>query len=364
MKKYSSPWFKRKGFVRLASLFIFIVSTHFGTYLVGYFSAFSPRWVDEHREVQARVTDLFYQQEEFINSSGDKRALDGYYLSYQFGLEGEEFLSTKAISSSRFLTLKEGSYVSVWYSIDNPEVSDLKIHLAAKVGEDPVTEKLLSALGFSVPFTMMLYFLLSFLLVQESKNVLPKGLYTGNSWLDIEDKYLVLMLCDELVYFGFDDKQSAEILRAYSNEVPPDKLIAMSKPGRLQRIAFDDITLVCSDHNSDVIEIEHKGGCGRLGFINQMVKSHALENLKPFFPVDLGYHRNERTRLKAALPSLLFLTLLMVGGLTINIVGFQLLVGFMGIFIVLPIVISRITNPTITEKWCREEAFTQIEGPA
>ncbi|WP_394147031.1 hypothetical protein [Shewanella atlantica] len=314
--------------------------------------------MDAHKVTQARVTDSFYRQEEFIDANGDKRTRDNYYLSYQFELEGEEFFNTVKISSERFLTLEAETYVSVCYSIDDPELSGLKSHLTSGMDNGQITEHLLTALRLSVPCALIFYFIMSSLLNHESKNLLPKGLYSENSWLNLEDRNLVLKLSEQLVYFDFDDKQSAVIERAYDQHWPAENLIAMSRPDRLKRINFDDISSVSSDHNSAVIEIEHVGGKERIEFISHLVKSHALDRLKPFIPDHLGYHRNERTRLKAALPSMAFLSFLTLAGLVVNIGIFQFLMGFMAVFIALPTVISRITDPTITEKWCPEEAFT------
>ncbi|WP_077755584.1 2',3'-cyclic-nucleotide 2'-phosphodiesterase [Shewanella psychrophila] len=214
-----------------------------------------------------------------------------------------------------------------------------------------VLEHFLNAVLFSAFVSVIAYFVLKHLCVRVSQGSLPEGFYTQSSWLDVDDKYLVLIQADELVFFEFERRVAKRLQIEYQHSASVDELIALADPKKVRRIPFDEISELVSDHNSDIFYVKHKGQRHRVVFINQTVKAHALELVQLLLPEELEYHRNERTRFKAALPVLAIFISLGMFAMVIDMVLIRYLFSLTALLIAMPKLFSCYLDPKVTEIW-------------
>ncbi|WP_076409403.1 2',3'-cyclic-nucleotide 2'-phosphodiesterase [Shewanella sp. UCD-KL12] len=221
-----------------------------------------------------------------------------------------------------------------------------------------VLEHLFNAVLFSAFLSISIYFVLKHLFIKVSQRGLPEGFYTQNSWLDVDDKYLVLIQADELVFFKFERKVAKRLQIEYQHGETIDALIALAEPHEVQRIPFDEINELVSDHNSDIFYVKHHGVRHKVVFINQAVKAHALELVQLLLPEELAYHRNERTKFKAALPFLTAFIGLVIFAMTVDMVLIRYLFSLTALFIAMPKLFSSYMDPKVTETWSHNEVST------
>ena len=143
---------------------------------------------------------------------------------------------------------------------------------------------------------------------------------------------------------------------AYQNSASLEELLAISKSSKFKRIPLYEITRLLSNHNSDVIIIDHKDDTHSIEFLNQTVKAHALDRIRPLIPTSLQYEKKERTRIQAAIPSIIFLAIMVSIILFFDSFILNLIIGFIIIVWTIPKIFSRLIDPTITERWLNPES--------
>ena len=364
MPKFKSPGQKRKGMVRIIAFLVLIAATYTLSLFLGAVTTEELAWTADHQEVMATITELSHESEEYRNLKGRLRTKDVYYAAYEFSVDSEQYANSIEISHSEFASHEDGDQIPVWYATDDPDLNDTKMNIQSAINNNDTVGNMVQALPFSIPATMFIYWLLTLIFVRESKTVLPEGFYTESSWLDVDDHYLVSLDNNDLVYFKFDAKRSAHVQESYQNGVPLEELIATSKASKFKRLPLSEIAGMRSDHNSDVIHIEHGDDTHMVEFLNQTVKAHALERIKKLIPASLEYAKIEKTRIQAALPSLITLLLLCGGIAYFDLFIVQIILGFAALVWVLPKLISRLINPTITEKWMQPTTELDSEPAA
>ena len=356
MAKIQSPGQKRKKYVQIISVLIFAAVTYFGAILFGKFNNALLQWTKDHQVVQATVTNLLEEEEEYRGRKGRKRTRTVYSMEYQFEADSETHTNSVIITSRAFDTTSKGDSVTVWYATNDPYTSDTEANIKDELSSNNLTGHLISVAPYTAPGFLFLYYLLSLIFVRESKKALPEGFYTENSWLDIDDRFIVALEGEELVYFNFDKSQASEVQMAYQSGQSIQEIHGISKSDKYKRIPLSEIKELKSDHNSDTIDIEYQEDVHHVEFLNQTVKAHALERIRPLIPISLEYRLKERTRIQATIPSLIGV-LIIAGIIWYNdIFVFNLIIGFIGIIYIVPKVFSRLIDPTRTEYWELSEA--------
>lgn len=351
MPMYKSPGQKRKGIVRLVSLLIFAGSTYGASLILGFINTADLAWVETHQTATATVTELRKGVEEYRNLKGRKRTRENYYVSYVFTIDGKEFTNTVEAGRSAYDALDDGGSIEVWYAEGQPDVNDIGTNMESAVAGNNVLGNMMSAVPFTGPACLILYWLLGLVFVRESKRVLPDGFYTETSWLDIDDRYVVALDESDLVYFSFNERLTLKLQSAYQNGAPLDELIALSKAQNVKRIPLGEVSRLVSAHNSDVIVIAHNNKRYTVEFLNQAVKAHALEKIRKLLPTSIEYAKSQKTRLQAALPALIVLMLSVGLIYWLDVILAQVVVGLSLLIWTIPRIISRLIDPTITESW-------------
>jgi len=364
MAVQKSPGQKRKQIVIVGVVILFAISTYFGGKFLGAMADSSLSWVDNHTEIKASVTELAHEEEEYRNRKGRKRTRNVYYLSYNFSIDGELIENHVDIDERQYSALEQGNEVDIWYSNQDFYINDTQKNVEQKMDDNTAEEKMFSAAMYTAPASYFLYWILSIIFVRESKKALPEGFYTETSWLDVDDKYLVALDGSDLVYFDIDNSKVSTIQEAYQKGVDLEELIGNSKSSKFKRIPLAEITELTSHHNSDVISIEHNDDSHSIEFLNQTVKSHALKRISKYIPSSLSYNKNERTRIQAAIPAFLWLIVLLAIVYFADIFLLNVLIGIYAVISVIPKIIGRLLDPTVTETWETvevEEADTVTE---
>lgn len=249
---------------------------------------------------------------------------------------------------------------TIFWSVLLVEYLDPNSYLWGFIGQSDISyrvtsmklfDNLLNILLFSLFVSVLIYFLLRVICLNISRASLPEGFYTQNSWLDIDDKSLVAIQANELVFFKFDRKIAKRLQIEYQHNATVDELIELAGAKNIQRIPFDEITELVSDHNSDIFYVKQNGMRHRVMFINQTVKAHALELVQLLLPENLKYQRNERTRFKASLPYIIVFIGLALSAMTIELMTIRYLVSLFALLVVMPRLCSNYLDPKITEVW-------------
>lgn len=361
MSIQKSPGQKRKGIVRIVTIIIFIASTYGASLVFEAVSKNALKWVKSHQEITATVAELIQEEEQYRGRKGRKRYRDIYKISYSFSVGGNDYFNTVEVSSSEYSRYKKGNNIGVWYSDNNPEINDTKINIISNIENNNPASNLFGAVPYTGPICLFLYWLLQIIFVRESKKALPTGFYTETSWLDIDDNYVVALDNSDLVYFNINEKKAKSVQEAYQSDASLEELIQKSNSSNVKRVPLDGITELSSDHNSDVIYIKHNEKSHSIEFLNQTVKAHALDRIKKLIPESLDYDKKERSRIQAAIPATIFLAVLVAIGAYFNIFLLSVAIGFIGLVWVVPKIISRLIDPTVTEKWILAEAETVVE---
>ncbi len=355
MPKHKSPGQKRKGIVRLVAFTVFAFATYGASSVLGSLTSGSLEWVQASHQVLATVSEMNYEQEEYRNLRGRKRYRDIYSVTYSYVVDGNEYSNTVEVSEALYSGYENGSQVAVLYAADDPYTSDIESNIELELSANNTVENMLNVVPYTGPAGLVLYWILSIVFVRESKKSLPEGFYTETSWLDVDDNYVVMLDGDDLVYFNIDAKQSGTVQEAYQNDATLEELVAISKSSKFSRIPLAETGKLTSHHNSDTISVEYGDDIHSLEFLNQTVKAHALERIKPRIPASLEYRKTERSRLQAAVPAMAVLTIIVGAMLASGIFILNLLLGVIAVIWVIPKVVSRLIDPTVTEEWLKPE---------
>jgi len=345
-----SPGQKRKLIVQGVSLFVFLIITYFASQYYGKIHNDSLAWTKNSYPVLGTVVGLNSEEEEYRNRKGRKRTETLYYLQYRVQIDGESYEEFSEITHSFYNSLavddsvdvivsQSGEYFDLKANVDEAKASNNLLGYAIKVGI------------FTAPACLFLYYILSVIFVREAANSLPEGFYNNNSWLDIDDFYLIWLADNQLISVKFDKNEVSKVQNAYQKQSTLDEIVSLIKKPKVITIPLDEITEVTSKHNSDVLSISVGDADHSIEFLNQAVKHHALDQIKTLLPQHLIHTTNKKTRFMAVFPWLV------VAGICAGIMFFlgksilSMLLALFVIVKVLPKLIARLISPTVVQTW-------------
>jgi hypothetical protein len=358
-KTIKSQGQKRKKYVQVFSILFFLITTYYGASVVKLFADSENSWIDEHNEAVATIVDKRTFEEEYSGRKGRTKYRTAYEISYTFTLNDEPYSNSVVVSESTFNELQKDAQVKVWYNTDDPYYNDTADNAQSAIEDNNIGSNMVSAAPFTGGVSYFIYWMLSLLFVRESRKKLPEGFYTENSWLDVDDKFLVAMNENKIDYFSIRSSTLATVQQNYQRGDTIEQLSKVSESKEFFEIPFADIIKVESAHTSDTIKISTAEDEHSIEFLNQAVKAHALERMEKHFPTALLKSVNEPTRLKALIPSLIMLSI--VVGLVVYLNGFliKLGIGLLGAYFLLPSFVRTLIEPAITTKWDLPEVEAQ-----
>lgn len=356
MSRIKSVGQKRKTRVRVISVLIGLTLLAAGTWMKSIYSRGAILILKNHEVAEAIISDLKHVEMRISKKS----TKDMYSLTYTFEAEGASWENTDMISYLEYESLEGKKNVSVFYVKNNPEVNGTEISLRI----DAATSNSMHAISVGiwvVPGTYFLYLFLSLIFVREPKGVLPEGFYTENSWLDVDDHYLVCLQDLKILIFKFEKEQSNKVQKYYQKGESLES-ISLSVKGDISTIDLDKISVVESRHYSDVLSVTHQQleednkdemeeVVTSVEFISAAAKEHALGYIIPLLSTTLKKNVERQTRIRSSAAGLIWS--LLAGGLIYYFSEnlFAILAGAITLFFALPSFFSRLVDPVIITTW-------------
>ncbi|MDE3271909.1 hypothetical protein [Pseudoalteromonas sp. G4] len=345
-----SPGQKRKLIVQGISLFIFLIITYFASQYYGKIHNGLLAWTNNSYPVVGTVVSLNSEEEEYRTRKGRKRSETLYYVQYRVDIDGESYEEISEIKYSLYNSLavddpidvivsQSGEHFDLKANVDEAKASNNFLGYAVKVGI------------FTTPACLFLYYILSVIFVREAANALPEGFYNSNSWLDIDDFYLIWLADNQLISVKFDKNEVSKVQNAYQKQSTFDELVSLIKKPKVVTIPLAEITEVTSKHNSDLLSISVGESAHSIEFLNQAVKHHALDQIKALLPQHLIHTTNKKSRFMAVLP---WLVLAGICAGVMFFLGKSILSTLLALFVivkVLPKLIARLISPTVVQTW-------------
>lgn len=243
------------------------------------------------------------------------------------------------------LVITAGHAVFVWpNSADS--YSYASNSLAGGVANVSITA-LFSFLSVTIGIGLLTNILLGLLFVRESRLELNEGFYSEDSWLDVEDKKLVMLNDHFVAMASLKESQIKTIAQLYQSDANHNELIALLKTNQLKRAVLADITALHSRHDEDLILLAEGNKEIELSFLNHGTKAHALDKLEAKLPLTLVRNQFTRSRLRSAMPRLVILAVLLVTGFVISNVSAWFVIGLSSVVFIVPTLISRLISPTV-----------------
>lgn len=305
-----------------------------------------------HETATATLTAVTDEVSEYTGRKGRKVTEHDYAADYDFILEGEQLSGHSPLSAAEYEALNEGDAIEIWFPKGQPELAMPKL-VADRLAVSTPVDRLRPYISWILPAAAALTTLLLFLFGREPKGVLPEGFYTENSWLDVDDKYLVYLTESHLYSITIGKNEVGAIQKLYQNGAAIDKLLAEAG-GKHVSIPLAAISEVESHFHKDTLEVTYvvdgKTDYETLEFLNPAVKRHAAEQIGKALPPHLNREDVQKGRLQSALPALIVSLLLgaaiyFVHSTLVHIIAVLLLLWC------LKVILTRLLRPVALTRW-------------
>lgn len=315
-----------------------------------------------HDTATATLTTMTDKVSEYTGRKGRKVTEHDYSADYDFALQGEQVSGHAELSAAEYEALNEGDQIEIWFPKEQPTLSMPKL-VADRLAVSTPIDRLRPYISWILPAAAALTMLMLFLFGREPKGVLPEGFYTENSWLDVEDKYLVYLTDSHLYSISIGKNEVGAIQKLYQNGAPIDKLLAEAG-GKHIAIPLAAISEVESHFHKDTLNIsyvlEGKTDYESLEFLNPAVKRHAAEQIGKALPTNFNREDVQKGRIQSALPALVVSLVLgaaiyFVHSTLVDIIAILLLVWC------LKVVLTRLLRPVALTRWSLPAAAKPAE---
>ncbi|MCE2597079.1 DUF3592 domain-containing protein [Motilimonas cestriensis] len=353
---------KRKRLIKLFIAIAALVVIAVGIFLQGQALEQHRSFYQQHETAQGNITDLYLDVEEYRSRQGQIKTRDVYFVRYDFLVGDQLYFGELQIDPEQYTDLAGKTQLEVWYQADRPDINTTEFKLASEIAEESLGRRALHMALIVVPVAVVLNYLLALIFAREPRGYLPEGFYTENSWLDVEDGYLVVYNSDHLSALSIHKKHIDDVQHLYQQGGSWQQILAAAH-GKLKEIPFEDITRVKSDHYSDVFYVEYDTDQSAvIEFLNPTVKAHALAQLADYLPQRLILNTHNFSRFRSARNSLIAAGVLMALLFIVSNLWLNLLVGF-GLLWSLKRSISRLFDPTVRSLWMDLKARRHFSRP-
>ena len=349
-KKLLTPGQKRKRLIKFMVAIFALAGIALGIYLQGYSLKQHQDFYRQHETAQGTITDLYQDLEEYQGRKGRTKTRDVYFVRYDFLVADQLYFGELKITPDKYAELADKTHLEVWYQADHPENNTTEFKLTADIASESLGHRALNVALIIVPIALVLNYLLALLFAREPKGYLPEGFYTENSWLDVEDGYLVMYGAENLSSLSIHKKHIRDVQYLYQHGGSWQQMLAAAH-GKLKEVPFAEITCVKSDHHSDVFHVEY-GVEKSLSaeFLNPTVKAHALAQLEGHLPARLILNTHNFSRFRSARNSLIALVIFVALLCVASSFWIMVLVG-LGLLWSLKSTVSPLLDPTVRSLW-------------
>jgi len=353
MAKFRSPGQKRKRNIRTGCILLVIIGLALAYFIKGPGQVAAIKLQESHQSAKVAIVDLREVEEEYRNRKGRKKYRNVVFLDYRYEAEGQTFNKTEKFSENDFFAIRDVSIPEVWYELGKAESAKFAARVKADATRTSM-QRLINVGMIVIPTAFVLNILLSFFFGREPKGFMPEGFYTENSWLDIEDNYLVVLNNEHIDVISFDNKSADNMQKLYQDNASFETILAEVKI-KTTKISLDSIVNIESDHYKDTINIDYmqdgEEESRSLEFLSATVKAHALEKIAAKLSPDLTIDEKQFTRFNAAKWRLLGAGIFV--GLTFYFseTSFVLVIGLLISSYLLKSSIARLFDPTHRTRW-------------
>lgn len=354
MAKFKTSGQKRKSLVRALCISLFLISTTIVCFGFVSFMGddFNRGWKESYTAAEATVVNKELTEEEYSGRKGRTKTRDVYTLDYTFENQGEVAEGSARISESDYLSYSVGDTLAIGYDKEDPFTNnDTVASIQTDLNRSIYVDLLIKVAPVSAGICYFLYLILGLVFVRESKDAMPQGFFTENSWLDVDDGYHVALENGELISFKIDKKCIGAVQDSYQDGESTQALIDAGKASKLIRIPLSEVNGLESEYNSDVLNIRHGENNHTIEFLNRAVKAHALEAIKKYIPDTMTHSNEQKARIKAAMPSLVVMGLMIMAIVYFNDLTLGLILGAFAMFMILPKLVTHLSNPYIVDSW-------------
>ncbi len=277
-------------------------------------------------------------------------------MDIEFQANGAVYKNTYDLSSSEFSRFEDNEIkeVEVWYDNNDPSENYTQKELLNLASQTGFVANIASMAIIIFPIAIAVYMFIAILFIKEPKGYIPEGFVTENSWLDVDDDYLIVLEEENLIVSKINDKHTKKVQCLYQESAPLEDILEAGKC-KVTQIALADIVNVKSEHHSDSFSIDFKSGEDddsiRVEFLNPTVKDHALERISIKLPSELEKSVKKLTRFQSTIWS--SISMAICGGLVFFFIDmwFMIALGGIGLFFALKSFVSRLIDPTVITEW-------------
>ncbi|MFO6425297.1 hypothetical protein [Motilimonas sp. KMU-193] len=312
-----------------------------------------------HQTAQGTITDLYQDVEHYRGRNGKTKTRDVYFLRYDFTVAEQLYFGEIALTPEQYTEIAGQQHIEIWYQAAQPSVNMAPFKLNEQLTSQSTVRRALRLAMFIIPASVLLYYLLAFLFAREPKGYLPEGFYSDNSWLDVEDGFLVVLNEQCLSALSIHKKHLDEVQHLYQNQGSWEQILATAH-GKLKEIPYADITCIRSDHSSDVITVEYGvEQVAKIEFLNPTVKAHALVRLQRYLPQRLILNTHHFSRFRSVRNSLIVIAVLSLLLAWVSELWLSVVIATI-LLIMIKHTISRWLDPTVRSLWIDLKSNRQV----
>lgn len=357
-KKFHSPGQIRKRNIKRVCLVLALICLTLAYFVPGPAQLAALELQQNHESAPITITQVNEVEEESRSRRGRTKITTVIYIDYQYQVEGNTFSNQKKLSTNDFLALQDISVPQVWFKPGEPAKAKLAGQVKADATRTPI-QRVFSVGIIALPVLYVLNIILSFFFGREPKGYMPEGFYTKDSWLDIEDNYLITLDNHTISVVSFDKKSANTIQERYQNSNSLDDIVRDISIKQTV-IPFESITCVESEHFRDTIYVEYKVNgeeeSKSLEFLSATMKAHALDKISSNLSVELIRSDKQFSRLGAAKWRLIFAIIFAAIAFYYADTSIALVLGAVASLYFLKSSLARLFNPTLLSKWVVKES--------
>lgn len=260
----------------------------------------------------------------------------------------------KRIWAVSLIGLVVTSSIGIFVYLQRAGVSTVNTAQTANSASNGLIDSLLGAGFILLPFTLLaswvLHAILSFIYLRDPEYMLVEGCYSDTSWLNLQDKQLVLLDQDSIVTADFNDEQATTISEAYQNDSSCQDLKYVLSTQQLNRILLSDIMMLKSRKNESFIEIISANETIVLQFQNTGTKAHALGYIVERLPETTTISESKVQGWKSALPQLCVCGLFAATAVLSNQNALAFILALPAVFL-LPGILESLFDPAVHSEW-------------
>lgn len=356
-KKFHSPGQIKKRNIKRGCIAFTLICLTLAYFVPGPAQLAAIELQQNHESAPITITNTNEVEEESRGRRGRKKISTMIYIDYQYQAEGKTFNNQKKLSAGDFFAFQDISEPQVWFHRGEAANAQLAGQVKADAEKTPI-QRVFSVGIIALPALYILNIILGFFFGREPKDYLPEGFYTDNSWLDIEDNYLITLEEQNISIVAFDKKSADMIQSRYQNGSTLDEIVRDISV-KQSIIPIESITSIESDHFRDTVYVEYmindEEESKSLEFLSETMKAHALEKISSQLAPNLVRSDKQFSRFGATKWRLLFAVIFAAIAFYYADMAVVLVLSVLASLYLVKSSLARLIDPTLRSQWVVQE---------